>query len=426
MVYPDRLAKDLRRFSRAFGATIAGVTSTIAANTTDRTIRELTLEAKIQLIPTMYSVVAVVDPRQAFIEAWVVCVQTRLLLTRGRGKEIFADQQHLIVDAIERMEQLLREIGVEHFGEELIEKAAPLVEKHAAENPISERFDVATGGAEERAWWGGAVSTVMSVPMAPFRGLSGVGDAPSAINEFSLTASHFTDVVRQLPTLARWQLELLLFEIDSLQSVVEARQGLDRASRGIESFSKTAETLPADIRRELEATIEAAEKSQEGFRSTLQEARTTAETVKATVKDADEVSKSIQEAGLKLTETAEAWEAALKTASEGLLIYERIASPEGEEVVVEEEGPSDIENITQLAVEFRKAAVELRALLEDLEAGKLDNALDEAGKAADTSVERVVDRTERLVHRITICAVIVIAAALVAMVLYRVISKKLG
>ncbi len=204
----------------------------------------------------------------------------------------------------------------------------------------------------------------------------------------------------------------LFLELDSLASLVETRKSMERMSLATESFAETAEKLPSEIRRELGAVIEASDKSQEGFRATMAEARKTAEEVKASLKEAGSTARSVSEAGVKLAETAKTWEATANAVNAVLATYKDIASELGDETEPPaDEGPPAIELNTQSAAAIEKAAVEVRALLQDIESGKIDKAIGE--------------RAAELVDRITIRALIVIAAGLVGLILYRLATARL-
>ncbi len=408
VIYPLRLSRDLRTFARNYSSRLAGVMSTIAANTTDRAVRELTLQVKLQGIPVLFYATSHPDVRIAFIETWVACVQGRMYLTEGAGKAVFGEGQPLAVEVLQELEEEFILIGEEHFGEELVESGAARILEFARNHPLDNTFnpEIVGSDAGPSSSWQTTFSEYAGMPLAPFRGLEGVSDTASAIQAFSQTLANFSRVIRELPNATRWQTELVLLELDSLPSLVDARKSLERMSTATESFAETAEKLPSELRRELGAVIEASEKSQEGFRATMAEARKTAEEVKASLKEAGSTARSVSEAGVKLAETAKTWEATANAVNAVLATYKDIASAADDEAEPQaDEGPPAIELNTQSAVAIEKAAVEVRALLQDIESGKIDKAIGE--------------RAAELLDRITIRALIVIAAGLVGLILYR-------
>jgi hypothetical protein len=430
VVHPARLTGDLQTFGSHYAATLAGVMSTIAANTADRSIREKTYLVKLSGIPGMAAAVANPDPRLAFVDAWTACVQGRLYFTEGLGKDAYGDQQALAVDALQRLEREISDIGRKHFGAEIIEEAAPNIERFAKTQPFSYDSELGSPGPETAVGssWDRTLLSVVSTPLAPLRGIEGVGDTPSAINKVAQTVTDFTRVVRQLPAIIRWQSELLLLELDSLPSVVEARKSMDRVSTAAESFSKTAETLPGEFRQEVEAAIQASEESQEAFRATLAEARKTVEDVTGSLEEAKGTAQSVRDAAAKLAETAAAWEATAKAVNGVLVTYRGISGDEGESdaepVEPEEEGPSDIELYAQAAVEIRKGAEELRALMLDVESGRLDRAIEKLGRAPEASLDHATLRAGELVDRITVRVLAVIGVLLIAFLVYRIATAR--
>ena len=393
VIYPLRLSRDLRTFARHYSSRLAGVMSTIAANTTDRAVRELTLQVKLQGIPVLFYATSHPDVRIAFIETWVACVQGRMYLTEGAGKAVFGEGQPLAVEVLQELEEEFILIGEEHFGEELVESGAARILEFARNHPLDHTFnpEIVGSDAGPSSSWQTTFTEYAGMPLAPFRGLEGVSDTASAIQAFSRTLANFARVIRELPNATRWQTELVLLELDSLASLVDARESLERMSLATESFAETAEKLPSEIRRELGAVIESSDKSQEGFRATMVEARKSAE------------------AGVKLAET---WEATANAVNAVLATYKDIASAAGDDAEpAADEGPPALELNTQSATAIEKAAVEVRALLQDIESGKIDKAIGE--------------RAAELVDRITIRALIVIAAGLVGLILSRLATVRL-
>src|SRR5678816_1504424 len=65
-------------------------------------------------------------------------------------------------------------------------------------------------------------------------------DTAQAVQNFNETAREFTAVVNQLPQLSRWQLELLLYDAEELESV-------ERALAAAEGVANAANTLPQEL-----------------------------------------------------------------------------------------------------------------------------------------------------------------------------------
>jgi hypothetical protein len=433
-INPLNLSGDLINFGRRFSAEVSGTASTIAASTKDRKAREMTIQWKLGVIPSMNVLITEPDPRRAFADAWLGCVRQRVVLS-GTFGDVFGDQKALAVETARGLEEDIGEIGVKHFGKETFEAARAKAIAYAEENSFREaskgfqQFGAKSSSSGGGDWMKG----FFSLPLAPISSLQGVGDTPGAINNFSMTARSLGEMLQGMPERIRWQMELLFFEVDSLDSVVQIREDIDRTSKSIESLARTGEKLPAEVRKELDLALESFTASQEKIRPTLEEARKVLAT-------ADQTVQGVQSSAAELSKTAVAFESAARAVDGLLKTYKEIASPPKEAAAgtaglapataptptpkAEEKGatPQDYANI---AVEFRAAAVELRGLLTELASDKLPNAVSKVGETSNASIDRATGRIGLLIVEGTLGGVVLIAAALGAAIIYR-RSRALG
>ena len=432
-INPLNMSGDLLNFGRQFSAEVSGTASQIAASTRDRKAREMTIQWKLQMIPGMNVVLTEPDPRKAFADAWLGCVRQRVVLSGAFG-DVFGDQKALAVETARKLEQDIGEIGIKHFGKETFEAARAKAIAYAEENSFREASKgFERMGARSSSSGGEWMRGFIALPLAPISSLQGVGDTPGAINNFSMTARSLGEMLQGMPERIRWQMELLFFEMDSLDSVVQIREDIDRTSKSIESLAVTGEKLPAEVRKELDIALESFSASQEKLRPTIEEAR------KALVA-ADQTVQGIQTSAAELSRTAAAFESAARAVDGLLKTYQEIAAPKEKEpahaaagesgkpvpAVAEEEKkgatPQDYANI---AVEFRAAAVELRGLLTELASDKLPNAVAKVGETSNASIDRATGRIGLLIIEGTLGGIILIAAALGAAIIYR-RSRALG
>jgi hypothetical protein len=85
-----------------------------------------------------------------------------------------------------------------------------------------------------------------------------VTDTAQAINNFNETARAFTQTVNELPHQTRWELELLLYDTEELESVERALAAAESFATGAERISEAAETLPKVLGTELAGRLEEA------------------------------------------------------------------------------------------------------------------------------------------------------------------------
>ena len=75
----------------------------------------------------------------------------------------------------------------------------------------------------------GAFAWLINLPMSPFRALEGVSSGAAAIREFNQTALQLTNRVALLPQQIRWQMELLLYDVEDRETVIQALRTHRRA-----------------------------------------------------------------------------------------------------------------------------------------------------------------------------------------------------
>jgi len=92
---------------------------------------------------------------------------------------------------------------------------------------------------------------VLTFPLAPFKALEGVDSGAEAIRDFNVTARQFSLIVAQLPDQLRTQMELLLYDVEDRQTVIETVAAMQAMADSAERASKSIEGLPADIQKSL-------------------------------------------------------------------------------------------------------------------------------------------------------------------------------
>jgi hypothetical protein len=104
--------------------------------------------------------------------------------------------------------------------------------------------------------------TIVGIPLAPFRAMEGVDRGAAAIESLSANGKVFSDMSEELPESARWQLMLLL---DDLEDSNMTRTLLANTTKFADSSTKLAEVtdkLPAEIRKQATALLSDANATQ--------------------------------------------------------------------------------------------------------------------------------------------------------------------
>jgi hypothetical protein len=402
-VDPVRLHNQLLLFADEFSGDVAGTMSDIAADSRNRVIWEQTLLFKTRIIPLIYLTARQDDPREAFLDMWVLVARMRHYLTAGEGGKRFGAQQPQAAAMAQEVEARFLAMGDGFYTRAVLDDLKDEVESIVTRNPITEIAGVTALHAADAAApkEKGALGGILGIPLLPVSGVSDIKSAAGSIDSATRAFESFTTVTQLMPEQIRWQAELLLLEFDALESVVKLRADLDRLSDSVEAIAATAAALPETLRRELDLALAGADPQ-------LQR-------VQAIVADAEKAMAQGRDVSQTLARAAEAWDQTAQSVNQVLATYKEIQGPETPPDPSAGPQPSGLEELATAAERTRGAAEELRALLAELESGRLDNAL-----------ARTTLSVDGLVDRITWRAIMIAAAAAVIFAICRVAVSRLS
>jgi hypothetical protein len=330
----EELRQALSSFSARFASVVSSAGGLIRDETTDPQIRRSVLLWEIQLVPLVQEAAFLPDPQEAFLAVNGVVAMQRRYLTEGDGARVFGAQQPIAVEAARQLEDEFYEIGRLFLSEEEVAKLREDVRAYGAGRAISGRdFTVANIQRQTReVRESGRFDWVINVPMSPFRALEGVGSGAAAIHDFNDTALRFSRIVEGLPQQMRWQTALLLYDVESRESLATTLAALDSFAESAQRLAAVAESLPADFESLLG-----------GSQGALAEANQTLLTAQGLVEPLRATAEQVNQAG----------------ASWGALL-ERNGEPDPDA------RPFDIREVESTARGIGEAAAELRSLTEEL------------------------------------------------------------
>lgn len=333
------------------------------------------------------------DPIAAFLNEWALSVRMSQYFKEGAGHAMFGDNQTIAVTAAEFIEEEIERIGALFLQEEAFTETREHIHRFADTNPIQGTFSRTVAYVPEiEEGRPTAFTDVLELPMAPFKALGGVDRGATAIHGFTDVADHFSGVIEGLPESTRWQLMLLLLEMEETEMVQSILASMAGVSENTAQLVAVAEGLPEEIREQASTLIEEIDSKQAGLQATLDRAEKTIAAVERTLDRADPVIESIDRTAQSITETGRAWESAVKTAGQTIQEFSNREAP-----AQENEKPFDIneyrmtaEALTETANELTTLTLEIRELvesehltkhIEDLDTratGVLDKSADEA------------------------------------------------
>lgn len=342
------------------------------------------------------------DPIIAFIETWGICVRTTQYFEGGHGSRFFGEYQHFIVEAVKGNEAEIERIGRLLLDDEMFAETRRNIHAFTARNPIKDTYSNGVVYATQvRPGEPNPYVDVVTLPLAPFEALRGVDRTALAIDKFSNTAARFADVVEGFPETSKWQMQLLLYDLEETEMAKSFLASVSQLSESSARLAETTENLPEEIRQQLSGLVEEVDAKQANIQTTLQQAEKTGETFSRT---AEEVNQAAQQ-----------WDAAAKSTVLALEEFAKLKPPKKK--TVKPAKPFDIleyrdtiEAAAKTTNELRELAIEIRTLVE---ADVIDATLGQTTKQAR-------GLTNYVFWRAALLAVLVFALALA----YRIVINR--
>lgn len=407
-VNPLRLESEVHNLiDESFSASIATL-SDIAATNPDRRIRENCLRWKIRCLNFYLILQSIEDPRARYLLGWTAVVNLRQYWTEGLGKQSFGPAQPQIVNLVTMLEEKIITTGYHFFPTETINAAKDEIEESALEfvwdSPLVAQVTLAEAKGKN------SLLKILSLPLMPITSFVKLGNTPEAINKFTNTAGAFSQVVYHLPDRMRWQLEMLLLEMESSGPTAAIIQQIQNMEQRIQELITLFKAMPADMRGEFEKSIAATEKSLPEFNATLKEARAVAEKTNAAIENANKTTLQAQETAVQFTQTAKAFEATTLEVRNLLTEYRHWQNNKEEK-----KGGSTAKDYEQMAESIHAAAQEVRTLVDELQ-----QPVEEEG-----TLRQVAGESRKVIGTLFWYAVALAGIVFVLAITYRVTIRRL-
>jgi methyl-accepting chemotaxis protein len=359
----QELGDQLDKFREYFKATLRQVANELNERVPSTRTEKTTLQMRARMVQGLNAMLDNDDSIVAFIETWALCTRFRMYLEEGEGSALFGDAHQIALDASKRLEAEIQRISVIFLKKDVFEATRKNVIEFAHNNPIRGTFsNVIVYATEVQEGQPNPFLNVLKIPMTPFRAIEGVDRTASAIHQFSDTADRFSAIVAELPESSRWQLQLLLFDLEEANMTKSFLSSLSQLSESSARLEKTAEKLPEQIREQLTQFVEDVDKRQTALQETLQQAEKTSLALNDTLEKLDQTAGSFNAVAKDVTETAQAWENAAKATGEIVQEFNKIKpSPQ------EEKSSFDIKDYRDTAEQTSRAANDIKALLAEIE-----------------------------------------------------------
>jgi TolA-binding protein len=371
----QELGEQLDKFREYFKATLRQVANELNERVPGTRTEKMTLQMRARMVQGLNAMLSNDDSIVAFVETWALCTRFRMYLEEGEGSTLFGDAHDVALDGSKHLEAEIQRIGYIFLKEDVFDATRKNVTEFARNNPMRGAFsNVIVYATEVQKGQPNPFVSVLKIPMTPFRAMEGVDRTASAIHQFSDTAERFSETVAELPESSRWQLQLLLLDLEETEMTKSFLNSLSRLSESSARLEKTAEKLPERLREQLTQFVEDVDKRQANLQQTLQQAEKTSLALNNTIEKLDQTVGSLSDTAKDVAVAAQAWENAAKATGSVVEGFGKVKpSPQ-------KEGSSfDIKDYRDTAEQTSRAANDIKALLAEtedlLESGRYNSVL---------------------------------------------------
>jgi hypothetical protein len=365
----EGLRQELAFQAASFSGAVSTAADDITNATTNRRIRRYALIWRLRVIPLAQRAAFNDDPRAGYLQSLLLATLQLNYFETGDGKDLFGPQQPIAIETAQRLQQQAADIGQRFLKKQELAQVVAEVKRYATQFPIQGRefsMQRAITGAVQLQQ-SDLFTQVLSIPLAPFRALEGVDSGAQAIREFNVTARRFTDIAAQLPEQIRGELELLLYDIEDRETVIQGLAAFQTLAASADRASITVSELPEDLRTNLQAVVEGSNQSVVRIAAVVDQLR-------AISGPLDDTAKNLREASVAWREVIGSWDQRNSDPTPGR--------------------PFDIREWGQTASQIGTAAGELRGLATDVKQVEPSDALT---AALDRSIDRIFWRGAALI-----------------------------
>lgn len=449
---------------------LVGTATTVSAKADNARVREACLLLKLRVSRGIETLKQVEDPRARYVLLWVSLVEMRQELTTGVNRNAFGSQQQVVLAAIQQVEAAVRDVGRQVLSKERLDAAVDDVEKMASEHVVTMQgsgLNVDVNKPLAQAHKMSDLDKLLSVPMAPFTGMQGVGDTPGAINNAAREVRLASDVVRRMPEELRWQTELLLVEAEDsgavsqfLKQMQQFQEVAGKFQQVAAKFQETAQQLPKELGDQVDRSLKNVAELQPKLNESLTQAHAVMQQVDHSIQDGQKLLAGVHETSEVLLKTTASYEGAVKetrklmadisvlagkppatdispspttkstaeaaretqasvantsTAAGPARATNKSASPTTKDAASDGGGDWDPVKIQAAAKQLESTAAEIRGLLGEVRA---------APSATPTRLDATIDRVHGLVNAIAIRAALLAILIFVLALAYRKLRAK--
>ncbi len=390
----DALQNRLDEFEEVFTSRTKAAAAEIDRLSGDPKIMKMTLLWRSRAIPALHNILEQPQPMVVLVDCWLLCIRLTNYIESGEAANIFGDFQPVALATAKEIEARIEDIARNVLSEELFNQTVDGLRSLALANPIQSGFSkTLMYSTQVKKDQPGLFESVVSIPLSPVRALEGVDRTPAAIYDFSTTTRRLTDVVQELPESSRWQLLLLLYDLEETEMAKSFLSSLQNIS---DSSAKLATTT-----EQFSSLLEDSDESQDQIRQTLRQVDETAAQLRQLFNAAQQTATVFSQTARDVNTALSSWTEAARATDDAI----RQIKPQTSQIGAE---PAPKMDLKETAQAVREAANEIKLISEELPA----------------RTEQVVAQINSLTTRLTINLAILIVLVFCLFVAYYLIRSK--
>ena len=277
-VDPVEIQQKLLRFADDF-STRTGIGVDKLQTGTNALTRAEVLQWKIALVTENCSIVSGPNAIANLLDMTVFVTVTRMALEEHWLPKIFGEPARPLLEICSGAEKEIWLLAGKVLKEEQQAELHAAIAQWRRENPLPESVLAARAVsftsemAKKRNDATARVDSVFS--LLNVDPLSGMEPAVREIAQTRLFAERTLFVTQKMPTLLRWQMELLSFNVTTIPSVQQLVTNSTQISTSVERFATAAEKLPGQISAERAEILKALEAQEKNLTPLVNEVRQT-------------------------------------------------------------------------------------------------------------------------------------------------------
>ena len=270
----EQLRSTLGNYEEFFIATVKNVSDELDELMPNTRNYKSTLHLRDHTISACRTMLEQDDPQVAFVDSWVLAVRLGEYFKSGQGSDLFGEYQSLVVDAAGRIQEHIERIGKEFLDAKTFIVTRDKVYEFSRTHPIGKKYaESIVFATKPEDGQPSLFDDVINISLVPFKAIEGVTHGVAGTHKLSDSANHFSDVVEGLPESARWQLLLLLYDMERTDMVKSTLASMNEFSNSSSRLADSSEKLPEQLRQQVSILIEEIDTKQSNLQATIDQLR---------------------------------------------------------------------------------------------------------------------------------------------------------